>query len=73
MTTITVPINEELARRIEEELAQGESESKAHLVRRALERLLEDRAFLRIEEARRDIAEGRVYQGDLKKMLKKFG
>ena len=72
MTTITVPINKELAGFIAEELALGESESKAHLVRYALERLREDRAFLRIEEARRDIGEGRVYKGDLKKILKKF-
>ncbi len=72
MTTITVPINKELARFIEEELSLGGGESKAHLVRHALERLREDRAFLRIEEARRDIGDGRVYKGDLKKILKKF-
>ncbi len=36
MTTITVPINKELADFIAEELSRGESESKAHLVRYAL-------------------------------------
>ncbi|MBU6490937.1 hypothetical protein KGQ25_02155 [Patescibacteria group bacterium] len=72
MTTITVPIDKELALFIEEELSHGERESKAHLVRYALERLREERAFLRIEEARRDIRDGRVYKGDLKKILKKF-
>lgn len=72
MTTITVPINKELESFIAEELSQGGGESKAHLVRYALERLREERAFSRIEEARRDITEGRVYKGDLKKMLKKF-
>jgi Arc/MetJ-type ribon-helix-helix transcriptional regulator len=72
MTTITVPINKELELFIEEELSHGERESKAHLVRYALERLREERAFMRIEEARRDIVEGRVYKGDLKKLLKKF-
>lgn len=72
MTTITVPINKELANFITEELSHGESESKAHLVRYALERLREERAFLRIEEAKHDIKEGHVYKGDLKKILKKF-
>ena len=72
MTTITVPINKDLANFIAEELSLGESESKAHLVRYALERLREERAFLRIEEAKRDIGEGRVYKGNLKKILKEF-
>ncbi len=72
MATITVPINKELEHFIDEELSHGESESKAHLVRYALERLREERAFLRIEEAKRDVKEGRVYKGDLKILLKKF-
>jgi Arc/MetJ-type ribon-helix-helix transcriptional regulator len=72
MTTITVPINKELENFIEEELAQGRGESKAHLVRHALSRLSEERALLRIQEAENDIKEGRVYKGDLKKLIKKF-
>ena len=72
MATITVPINKELENFIDEELSLGESESKAHLVRYALERLREERAFLRIEEAKRDVKEGRVYKGNLKILLKKF-
>ncbi|MEK7614137.1 MAG: hypothetical protein AAB428_00520 [Patescibacteria group bacterium] len=71
MTTITIPIDKDLERFIEEELAHG-GESKAHLVRYALERLREERALLRIQEAENDIKEGRVYKGDLKKLLKKF-
>ena len=72
MATITVPINKDLENFIDEELSLGESESKAHLVRYALERLREERAFLRIEEAKRDVKEGRVYKGNLKILLKKF-
>jgi Arc/MetJ-type ribon-helix-helix transcriptional regulator len=73
MATITVPINKDLEIFIEEEVTRGEKESKAHLVRYALERLREERALSRIEEARRDIKEGRVYSGDLRKLLKKIG
>ena len=72
MATITVPINKDLENFIDEELSLGESESKAHLVRYALERLREERAFLRIEEAKRDVKEGRIYKGNLKILLKKF-
>lgn len=72
MTTITVPITKELQSFIEGELKAGTSESKAHLVRYALGRLQEERAIMRLQEAEADIKEGRVYKGDLKKILKKF-
>jgi len=72
MTTITVPITTELESFIESELRAGTSESKAHLVRYALGRLQEERAIMRLQEAETDIKEGRVYRGDLKKILKKF-
>jgi Arc/MetJ-type ribon-helix-helix transcriptional regulator len=72
MTTITVPITKELQSFIEEELKAGTSESKAHLVRYALGRLQEERALSRLQEAESDIKEHRVYQGDLKKLLKRF-
>lgn len=72
MTTITVPITKELESFIEEELASGTSESKAHLVRFALRRLREERALARLEEAEADIKTGRVYGGDLKKLTEQF-
>ncbi|MFZ2832110.1 MAG: hypothetical protein WAZ40_03070 [Minisyncoccia bacterium] len=72
MTTITVPINKELESFIAEELKAGTCDSKAHLVRYALARLQEERALARLHEAEMDIKEGRVYRGDLKKLLKQF-
>lgn len=72
MTTITVPITKELQSFIEGELKAGTSDSKAHLVRYALGRLQEERAIMRLQEAEADIKDGRVYRGDLKKILKKF-
>lgn len=71
MTTITVPITKELESFIDEELKAGTSESKAHLVRFALGRLREERALARLSEAEADIKAGRVFKGDLKKLLKK--
>jgi Arc/MetJ-type ribon-helix-helix transcriptional regulator len=72
MTTITVPITKDLESFIEEEVRNGTSDSKAHLVRFALARLREERALSRIAEAENDIATGRIYKGDLQKLLKKF-
>jgi Arc/MetJ-type ribon-helix-helix transcriptional regulator len=72
MTTITIPINKELASFIDSEIKAGTSDSKAHLVRYALGRLQEERALARLQEAETDIKENRVYQGDLKKLLKRF-
>lgn len=72
MTTITVPITKELESFIEEEIRAGTSDSKAHLVRYALGRLKEERALSRLKEAEEDIKTGRVYKGDLGKLLKKF-
>ncbi|MDP3902003.1 MAG: hypothetical protein Q8Q21_00240 [bacterium] len=72
MTTITIPITKDLESFIEEELSSGVSESKAHLVRFALRRLMEERALARIGEAETDIKVGRVYEGDLKKIVKEF-
>lgn len=72
MATITIPITKELESFIEGELQAGTSDSKAHLVRYALSRLQEERALARLHEAELDITEGRVYQGDLNEILKKF-
>ena len=72
MTTITIPITKELASFIEGEIKAGTSDSKAHLVRYALRRLQEERALSRLQEAEVDIKEHRVYQGDLRKIIKQF-
>ena len=72
MTTITVPINEELQNFIQSELNSGRSESKVHVVRYALQRLAEERALESLREAERDIKEGKVYKGDLRKIVSKM-
>lgn len=72
MTTITVPINNELEQFINDELKSGKGETKAHVVRYALTRLREERAIERLHEAEIDIKEGRVYQGSLRALVKKM-
>ena len=72
MTTITIPINKELETFINEEIREGVSDSKAHVVRYALSRLQEERALTRLKEAEDDVKNGRIYKGDLKQLLSKF-
>ena len=72
MSTITVPITKDLEVFIESELREGTSESKAHLVRYALKRLREERALARLREAEADIKAGRVYKGDVLKLIERI-
>ncbi len=72
MSTITVPLPHDLEDFLNEEVASGKGESKAHVVREALSRLREEKALARLTEAEADIKEGRVYKGDLKKLLRKM-
>ena len=73
MSTITVPLPRDLEDFINDEVASGRGESKAHLVREALVRMREEKALHRLKEAEEDIKVGRVYKGDLAKLLKKMG
>ena len=70
MATITIPITKELEVFISNEMKNGGS--KAQVVRNALMRMREERALEHLREAERDITEGRVYKGDLKKLLSKM-
>jgi Arc/MetJ-type ribon-helix-helix transcriptional regulator len=72
MTTITVPLNNELNDFIQEEIRNGTSETKAHVVRYALMRLREERALERLREAEADITAGRVYAGSLDDIVTKL-
>lgn len=73
MSTITVPLPRDLEDFINNEVSSGRGESKAHIVREALVRLREEKALAGLHEAEADIKEGRVFRGDLSKLLKKMG
>ena len=72
MTTISVPIKEQDEQFIERYIASGQAENKAQVFRRALRLLAEEDAFARIRRSEEDVKRGRVYEGDLRKILKKF-
>jgi Arc/MetJ-type ribon-helix-helix transcriptional regulator len=72
MPIITVPLEADLYNFVEEEIKEGNAETKTQVIRQALRRLREERAFTRLREAESDIREGRVVQGDLRALLDKL-
>ena len=73
MTTISVPITSEQEKFINDLIKSGKAANKAHAVRYALQRLAEEEAINAVFEGERDVREGRVYRGDLRKLAKKYG
>jgi len=72
MTTISVPITGEQEKFINDLVKSGKAANKAHAVRYAIQRLSEEEAINAVLEGERDIREGRVYRGDLRKLAKKY-
>jgi Arc/MetJ-type ribon-helix-helix transcriptional regulator len=72
MPTVTIPLESELFEFIEEEIREGNADTKTQVIRQAIRRLREERAFTRLREAESDIREGRLLQGDLREILAKL-
>ena len=72
MTTLSVPISPKSERFIASLVKSGKAASKAHAVRQAIEWYEEEEIINNILEAERDVANGRIFRGDLKEILKKF-
>lgn len=72
MATISVPVKAEEEQFIERYIESGRAENKAQVFRRALHLLAEEDALARILKSEEDVRQGRVFKGDLRKLLKKF-
>ena len=72
MTTLSIPINNELEEFIKEQIADGQAANKADVVRKALRHYREEKAIMDVLEAEADIRAGRVYKGDLDELVKKL-
>jgi Arc/MetJ-type ribon-helix-helix transcriptional regulator len=72
MSTITVPLSENLVDFINEQIKLGNAANKADLVRRAIQRMKEDEFVNSILKAKREIKEGKALTGDLDKLAKGF-
>ena len=72
MTTITIPLNNELNSYIDEQVKLGNASSKAELVRRAIIKYKEDEFIHSIREAQQEVKDGKALQGDLDELAKGF-
>ncbi|MBI5645088.1 hypothetical protein HY970_03235 [Candidatus Kaiserbacteria bacterium] len=72
MSTISVPISAEQEKFINDLVKSGKAANKAHAVRYAIQRLAEEEAIESVRRGIEDVRVGRVYRGDLRKLVKKF-
>ncbi len=72
MTTISIPINEDLNSFIEEQVRLGKAASKADLIRRALVHFKEEEFIHTILQAKQEIKAGKALKGDLDQLAKGF-
>ncbi len=68
MSTLSIPVDNTLMQFINDMIASHKAESKTQVVRRALYNMREEEALKDISEARMDIAQGKVYKGDLREL-----
>ena len=72
MTTITIPITNDLNDFINSQIKIGGASSKADFVRRAIQKMKEDIFVQQILQAKQEAKEGKLLKGDLDKLAKGF-
>lgn len=72
MVTISVPINSKQEEFIDSLVKSGRVANKAHAVRQALDLMAEDEVVQRVLKSQQEAKEGKVLQGDLRDLIKKF-
>lgn len=72
MSTLSVPLTPRLEIEIERMVKNGVASNKAAVVRRAIERLAEDEAVNAVLMAEREVTQGKLLRGDLRKLIKKL-
>ena len=68
MSTLSIPVDKNLEEFIEKMIKSKKAETKAQVVRTALNLLSEEEALKDLAEAQSDVLRGRVYEGDLRKL-----
>jgi Arc/MetJ-type ribon-helix-helix transcriptional regulator len=72
MTTISIPITNELNSFIDEQVRLGNASSKAELIRRAIIKFKEDQFISSVLQAKQEIREGKALSGDLDRLAEGF-
>lgn len=70
MSTLSVPLTSELEATVARLVKNGFAETKAEVVRRAITRLAEDEAVNAVLMSQKEAREGKVFEGDLRKLVK---
>lgn len=70
MSTLSIPLPPALDEYVTNAVRRGDAASKADLVRRAISKLAEDQAVADVLQAERELAEGKILRGDLRKLAK---
>ena len=72
MSTLSVPITENLESFINDMIKRGVAPNKAEVVRQALVRYAEDQAIEAVLRSEQEAREGKVLRGDLKTLMNKL-
>jgi Arc/MetJ-type ribon-helix-helix transcriptional regulator len=72
MSTLSVPIPAILEKFIENMIADGRAANKADLVRKALMKYREDEAVNAVLQASQEARQGKIFEGDLDELARKF-
>ncbi|MCK5588763.1 MAG: hypothetical protein KAI16_00435 [Candidatus Pacebacteria bacterium] len=72
MTTISVPLNQELDEFIQDMIDNNNAETKSGVVRMALRKLKEEQLIKEIIEAKNSVKKYGTFSGDLDKLVKKI-
>ena len=72
MSTISVPLTPKLEEAMNSLIEKGYGRNKADVMRKALELLTEEEAVQDVLRAEKELGEGKLLKGDLRKLAKKF-
>ena len=72
MTTLSIPVPNELEKFIEKMIKEGKAANKADVVRRALREMSENEAVEAVLQAQREIKLGKGLEGNLRHLMKKM-
>lgn len=72
MSTLSVPLTSELEGFINAMVQSGKAANKADVVRKALMKMSEDEAVAAVLRSEQDEKEGKVFYGDLRKLVKEL-
>ena len=73
MSTISVPLSKDHEERLDTLVKSGVGPSRAAVMRKALEKLAEDEAVETVLRAEREVSNGKILKGNLRKLLEMWG